>query len=186
MLFGEHERESGKQQALRETEALQAARQTRWSAWLAVALFLIAVGVALVSVLWPLPLGALAAALAIGALCAGVSGSTIRALTDLLEVKSSEYSRRPQIRSALGIVAGVFTALLIALPQVTGESHLPPQAAARITDADKLAMKAERLGAAMPTALFAAFVAAFAIYQFYRRLREIQVPGPALPGKESK
>ena len=182
-LFATHAERVAELKRVQQVEMDRAAEETKRYAWAAVLLFSVAATVALSVTIWSFHVSALAISVVIGAVFAGVSGATIRALADLFEGRATEYARQAHLRLALGVVAGLFMALVIAVPQIANESHLPPRLASQITEPEKQQMKAEQLSKSIPTALLAAFVTAFAIDQFYRKLRELRIKEPELLGK---
>jgi len=162
-------------------QVLRAARATQWSAVLAVALFLaaaaIALGMAVVdSVRSP---AMLAFILGLGALVAGLSGSLIRTVADLYDSEAVPTARPLYATGALGIVAGVFAAMLVAIPQLT--VHLPEELG-KVTPQVKQALKAESIRGAGATALLTAFLTGFALDQFFRNLRKVKLKKVEMPG----
>jgi hypothetical protein len=162
-------------------QALRAARTTQWSAVLAVALFLataaIALGMAVVDgVKSP---AMLAFALGLGALLAGLSGSLIRTVADLYDSEGVPTERPLYVTGALGTVAGVFAAMLVAIPQLIVRL---PEELGKITPEAKQALKAENIRGAGGTALFTAFLTGFALDQFFRNLREVKLKKVETPG----
>ena len=174
------ERSRKRQDAMR-VQALRAARSTRWSAVLAVALFVataaIVLGMAVLD--WVKSPAMLAFILGFGALTAGLSGSLIRTVSDLYEGEAVPTARPLYVTGALGIVAGVFAAMLVAIPQLT--IHLPEELG-KITSEAKQALKAENIRSAAATALLTAFLAGFALDQFFRTLRDVKLKKVEIPG----
>jgi hypothetical protein len=160
---------------------LRAARATQWSAALAVVLFVataaIAWGMAVVD--WVKNPAMLAFILGFGTFMAGLSGSLIRTLADLYDGEVALTARPLYVTGALGIVAGVFAAMLVAIPQFT--VHLPEELG-RITPEAKEALKAASIRGAGATALLTAFLAGFALDQFFRNLREVKLKKVEIPG----
>jgi hypothetical protein len=164
-------------------QALRAARATRWSAVLAVALFVATAAIALGMTVadWVKSPAMLAFILGFGALMAGLSGSLIRTVPDLYVGDAVPTARPLYVTGALGIVAGVFAAMLVAIPQLN--VHLPEELG-KITPEAKLALKAASIRGAGATALLTAFLAGFALDQFFRNLREVKLKKVEIPGAE--
>lgn len=166
-----------------QAQALRAARATQWSAVLAVALFLataaIVFGMAVVD--WIKSPAMLAFILGLGALMAGLSGSLIRTVADLYDSEAVPTPRPLYVTGALGIVAGVFTAMLLAIPQLT--LHLPEELG-KVTPEARQALKAESIRGAGATALLTAFLTGFALDQFFRNLRELKLKKVEIRGAE--
>jgi hypothetical protein len=161
-------------------QALRAARATQWSAAAAVVLFLATAAIALSMAVvdWLKSPATLGFILGVGALTAGLSGSLIRTVADLYD--SEVPTERPlYVTGALGIVAGVFAAMLVAIPHMT--VHLPEELV-KVTPEVKQALQAESIRGAGATALFAAFLTGFALDQFFRNLREVKLKKVEFPG----
>ena len=77
------------------------------------------------------------------------------------------------IRAALGLVAGVFSALLLAVPQISHEPNLPPELKIETKQEEK--MRNDRIKESIPPALFAAFISGFLLDQFYLKLSHLEV-----------
>lgn len=179
-IFAEHaKRLQQRQDALREAE-LRSAKRTRASAAAAVVLFLFTASLVVTVLMkqeypgWLLP-----ATFLIAAVAAGISGATVRSLSDLAEHRLEMADQPASMRLALGVIAGVLTALLVAIPQVTAESHLPERL--RLTADEKAEMRSDRLTNCLPAAVFAALLAGFATDQFYRKLRDLKLKELELP-----
>ena len=123
-------------------EALRTSAALKRSAFRSVALFLAVGAMILLSVTTEdLPVYVLGTILAVGAVLAGISGATMRTLPDLNENQRPNVSQPTYIRTSLGIVAGLFSALLVAVPQLTSDVYLPEHALKALTDAEMLHMK---------------------------------------------
>jgi hypothetical protein len=184
-LFQAHVDRANEKQAALQREALRLSAEMKRSAVLAVVLFLVVAAMLLVSVTSEdLPRFVFAAIIGVGSVLSGISGATIRTLADLNEDRALVSKRPTYIRTCLGIIAGLFAALLVAVPQLTNEAHLPEHALKVLTDGEMLHMRSARVQNVVPLSLFSAFVTAFLLDQFYRRLGEFKVKEIVLPGKE--
>lgn len=154
--------------------AAKAARETKTTAFWAVGLFVLTAGIVLTAIAASeIPKWALVTMLAGSALAAGVSGTTLRTLSDLGENQLSGGGQPLYMRTSLGLVAGLLAALLVAVPQVTADPHIPEGVA--MTAAQKEVMKTERLRGAIPPATFGALLAGFAADQFFRKVKELKL-----------
>jgi hypothetical protein len=168
-LFETYWNREKERERMRRLETAKISAETKRNTLMAVLLFLVAATCILLTALYPdLPLEYLAAMLVAGAPSAGISGATIRTLADLGQNRLPRVARPTYLTVALGTVAGILSVLLIALPQLLAASRAPEA-------------KAVILAGVIPAALLTAFFAGFALDQFYRKLRNVELKDVEIP-----